>query len=273
MDKFKNFLKKLLHFFSKVWDKFHLLYVLIGLSIGFVVVMIVYVLITEPIELFTSIVPEAIGIAFTVFFLDRIYKRRDEEELKRRLVREAGSRSNETAKTAIDWIRYKKWLTGVTALLKNAHLANSNLKEANLRWANLEGAILWNVDFEGADLQGAILEGAYLNSANLKRAYLNSTKLKRANLESANLEGAELFLADLEGADLQLANLEGANLQKVNFLGANLAGARLPDGMIGELNTTMERFTDIRHPKFNATLEEINKYREKMNITPLRGIL
>ena len=41
---------------------------------------------------------ELLGIAATVFVIDRLRAYRDREDLKRRLVREVGSRSNEFAK-------------------------------------------------------------------------------------------------------------------------------------------------------------------------------
>lgn len=61
---------------------------------------------------------EGMGIVATVFFINRIYEYRDRKNLKCRLIREAGSRANAIAISAIDQLREEGWLTGDKSSLK-----------------------------------------------------------------------------------------------------------------------------------------------------------
>lgn len=228
----------------------------------------------------TNLYTEVISIGVTLVILDRINEYRETQRLKRRLIREAGGQSNETAKSAVDWLRHEGWLTGKDGLLKGADLDNANLEGADLREANLKGAILSfanlkgaNLSFanlEGAELQQANLEDAELSQANLEGAYLMPANLEgaglfRANLKgakllyaklegaylrSANLEGAKLQYAKLEGADLRSANLKGAELRDANLEDAHLRDMVLPDSTEWAPDTDMTRFTDSKHPDY-----------------------
>lgn len=254
-----------------IWNQYQGLYVVGGILIGLLFFPFLELFISDLSQLLIGLVPEAIGIGFTVFFLDRIYQKRETEQLKRRLIGEAGSQSNDTAKSAVDWMRREGWLTGN--------------KEELLKWSNLQNAKLGGVDLHGANLENAnlrdsILEGANLSNANLKRANLHSailedsnlmeTKLENANLRRAKLKNADLRGATLENADLSHANLkstklnhtslkganlfdtqlEGADLFRTNFEGAYLFDSILPDGTKWTPETDMSRFTDPEHPDF-----------------------
>ena len=67
---------------------------------------------------FTEIIGFVLGVAITVIIVDRRAERRETERLKQDLVRRAGGRSNESAKEAIDYLRYQEWLTGEDGLLR-----------------------------------------------------------------------------------------------------------------------------------------------------------
>ena len=247
-----------------IWEQYQGLYVIGGVLIG--------LLLFPFLELLIGLVPEAIGIGFTVFFLDRIYQRRETEALKKRLVREVSSRANNTAVSAVDWMRHEGWLTGDDGLLKEAKLWYANLKEANLRDANLENvdlyssnlenSNLWRANLKGiklshsnlqkSELVNAMLKGAEIYNANLKDANLHVAVLEDAYLVRSNLEGADLVNANLSRADLSSANLAGANLSSANLYNAklndaNLVDATLPDGSKWNENTDMEHFTDPLH--------------------------
>ncbi len=83
---------------------------------------------------------ELISIAVTVAIVDRLNQRRATEQLKKRLVCEADSRSNNMAVSAIDWLRAKGWLTGEERLLHDEFLRSANLQGTDLCNANLEDA-------------------------------------------------------------------------------------------------------------------------------------
>ena len=186
---------------------------------------------------------EAMGIAATVFVVNRWYVHHDRERLKRRLVREAGSRSNDLARAAIGQLHDEGWLEGDNGLLRKANLSRANwenmeglhkvnLQGAKLENANLKNAILSEANLQEAKLSGATLENAYLGGVNLQETRLSGVNLEKAYLCGANLQKAKLFVVNLEKASLNDANLRGAwmiraDLQGTYLYNANLQGANL----------------------------------------------
>ncbi len=85
-----------------------------------------------PDEYRPNLITEALGIGFTVLIIDWIYEQRARRELRRRLKREAGSRANAIAISAVEWIRAEGWLEGDDGLLKGANLINANLLRGRL---------------------------------------------------------------------------------------------------------------------------------------------
>lgn len=242
-----------------IWEKYQGLYVVVGILIGILLFPFLEMVISDLSDLLIGLIPEAIGIGFTVFFLDRIYQKRDIETLKKRLVREAGSQSNETAKAAIAWLNYEGWLNGTKdGLLQGADLSEANLKETNLNTANLQGANLLGVHLERANLNLANLKKSILVAANLQASDLMFVNLQEAILEGANLKQANLEYANLQGANLGGVNLLKAKLKKANLqdiiwefneLGSTYT-AILPNGHLWTPDTDMKRFTDPDHPNF-----------------------
>ena len=102
---------------------------------------------------------EAAGIVVTVFVVNRWYAHREQENLKRRLTREAGSRSNDIAVSAVEWMRSEGWLKGKDGLLKGAALIEANLENAHLGGANLEGAELALANMQRTNLWDARSKG------------------------------------------------------------------------------------------------------------------
>jgi len=232
-----------------------------------------------------NLVTEALGVVtsvvITVFVIDRIYERRNEmrrtEELKRRLVREAGSRSNDVAIDALDHLRSEGWLTGEDGLLQGAQLRGANLQGANLREANLQGANLWNAKLDKADCHNTNLQYAFLHNASLQMAELNGANLQESLLMSANLGEAILFHANMQGAFVGNANLSSADLRRVNLIGARLdfatfqaatlTDATLPDGSNYTEGMDIGRFTTPTHPEFMPTHETLEVIRENLGIS------
>lgn len=273
---------------QRIWQDYQGLYIVAGILMGLFLFPLLELVINDLSQLLIGLVPEAIGIGFTVFFLDRIYKQREINELKKRLIREAGSQSNETAKAAIHWLRSENWLNNKTSLLNGALLFKANLLQANLVGAGLQQTNLRGANLQEADLSGANLQGADLTGANLQEADLMETTLQGANLTATNLqksmimdanlckvdlrlshlEGAFLFRANLEQVNLQHGHLSKAYLHGANLLQADLLGvklneviwedmvgrqiytATLPDGTKWTPDTDMTRFTNPEHPDF-----------------------
>lgn len=53
---------------------------------------------------------EIISIIITLVILDRINEYRETQRLKKRLILQAGSHSNETVKSALTWLKAEGWL-------------------------------------------------------------------------------------------------------------------------------------------------------------------
>lgn len=278
----------------------------IAVALGVVIFIGAAVFAEDAIGYAMNLVTEGFGVAvsvvITVFVIDRIYDRRAEErqteELKRRLVREAGSRSNDLAIVAIDELQNRGWLEGDNSLLKEVDLYKAELQKANLSYcnlvrtvfymanlqeANLAGSNLYEALFDNANLQRAQLLGADLRNAHLSQAKLQDSELyetnltgaaligtqfQRAFLDATELRGADLRYADFTDATMTHADLRGADVMDANFTGANLMGARLPDGSFGSA-AEMERFTNRYHPKFAETLKEINELRKSLDLEPI----
>jgi hypothetical protein len=237
-----------------------------GLVLVFIGIMIGASLFHNDEGYWGNILSEVLGIGFAVFVLDQRAEQRRVKDLQERLVMEAGSRSNETAKRAVDELRYRGWLEGDNSLLGGANLVGANLQKANfwaanlqeakLGTANLQGATLgaanlqkaglWDANLQGANLLAVNLQGANLVGANLQGAILVHANLQRANLAQTNLQGTDLARAKLQEATLTKANLQGANLWFAEF-NENTA---LPDGRKWTTDTDMARFTDPQHPNF-----------------------
>jgi hypothetical protein len=75
----------------------------------------------------SDVYTEILGVVVLIVVLDRINLWRDNQRVRMRLKREAGSQSNEIARVALDWIRAEGWLSGENGLLKNASLDGANL--------------------------------------------------------------------------------------------------------------------------------------------------
>ena len=180
-----------------------------------------------------NLVTEVIGIGATVFIINRLYEYRDRENLKRRLVREAGSRANAIAIAAVEQLREEGWLTGDSGLLKGldlsgANLKNADLSEANLRWTNLKDADLRSAKLIGTDLRDTDLRFARLKSADLSQAKLNSAKLFGAKLQKTKLYGADFMLADLRNADLCKAEVWATNYGEKQQRGVVVCEKNIP---------------------------------------------
>ena len=159
-----------------IWQGNEWLYAFVGFVLGLLAYPLVTIITSDFEGFMENLVPEAVGITFTVLFIDQLNRRRDErrqiEELRERLVREAGSTSNEVAKAAISELYKRGWLRGEDGLLAGTNLYYANLAGANLYYANLVRTSLRGTNLSGADLIGADLTGADLGAASLRDAKL-----------------------------------------------------------------------------------------------------
>jgi Pentapeptide repeats (8 copies) len=218
----------------------------------------------------TNVFTEALSVILTVFVLDRINQWRGNQDTKKRLIREAGSRSNTVAIGAVEWLRAENWLVGDVGLLpksllwganlQNVDLEGANLAEANLRDAQLQNAILIQANLTEANLRRALLQNAHLDDAHLHEADLRLANLSNAGLLRANLSMAKLNHAALNGANLHNACLCGADLSEATFSVMTVLPDAKSAGYDAEgkplftkywtPNTDIRRYTDENHADF-----------------------
>lgn len=253
---------------QRIWRDYQGLYVISGVLIGLLLFPFLELIINDLSELLIGIVPEAIGIVFTVVIINQLNQQREVQrkitERKEWLVRDVGSTVKDIAIKAIDELRVYGLLTGNNGILQKAVLRYANLSEADLMATNLSEANLGNAKLSEAKLSYANLKGANLNSANLEGAKLWSANLSSATLINANLSGANLVYANLSGAFLQGANLDNVTWE-IETSGRTSA-ATLPDGTTWSPNTDMGCFTDGKHPDYLTTSEKIDTIREEMGL-------
>lgn len=234
-----------------IWNEYSYLWIVPAFIIGLIIGVIL------PLDgtFFENFKSELLSIGLTVTVLYALDQWRqgkaEEKRLKEELLWQVKSRSNETAKTAIDRLQAKGWLTSEHGLLKGIDLTNANLYEADLAYANLEETILESANLEGANLKGT----------NLYRANLSYTNLKRADFLSAYLVETDLSYADLEGGhlnhtNLEDANLEGTNLEKAWFYNANLSRTRFNKTNLKLAHLAYANLEDVS--LFGVNLEKAN---------------
>jgi hypothetical protein len=205
-------------------------------------------------QMYANLGVELVSIGLTVLVIDRLNRRRAEQERKEELILQMGSDNNTIAKEATRVLKLKTWLTDGS--LHGAYLGYANLQEARLGNANLRSARLVNVNLQGAGLFSANLQEADLSHATLLSAYLWDANLQSARLVNVNLQSAYLVRANLQSAYLDKVNLQGANLSLANLHNAFLYNAEfdestiLPDMMRWKPETDLTRFTDPQHPEF-----------------------
>jgi hypothetical protein len=142
-------------------------YLIVGLMGGLLLWPLVFVWL-DPVgipEFLTSLVPEAVGITFTVLILDRLDLLRERRLIKEQLMRQLHSYYNPTALQAVEELRILGWLD------------DGSLRGLNLRGADLRTANLYQADLQGTDLINAKLQGVDFYEANLKDAKVTDEQL------------------------------------------------------------------------------------------------
>lgn len=196
---------------TAIWKQYKILYAIAGFVVGLLCFPALNLIITNFEALLTGLVPEFVGIGFTVFLIDALYKKRDEErqirELKERLISDISLNTNVFAKRAASILWRKGWL-------QDGSLIGSNMEAANL-------------------------EGAYLVDANLCNADLHYANLSKANLRRARLLNVDLRSTDLSEADLTNADMTGAKIYATTVFNER---TRLPNGAYWSTSVDLRQF-------------------------------
>ncbi|GAB4523723.1 MAG: hypothetical protein OHK0046_37690 [Anaerolineae bacterium] len=121
----------------RIWHRHQWLYGAVGFLGGLLFLPLLQLLASDAFQLLEDLVPEALGITFTVLFIDAIYQRREVQREKERLIREMNNQNNGIVMRAVEELRANDWLEDGS--LYNARMGDVNLKGVNLKRANLYG--------------------------------------------------------------------------------------------------------------------------------------
>ena len=214
---------------KQIWTDNHWLIAVSGWLLGILTVPALMQLRVDPLGFMNNLVPEAVGILFTVLILERLAQRREEErereEMRQRIIREMSTRDNATARRAAREATERGMLADGS--LRGAFLPEAHMEAVDMSGADLRGASLWHADLSHARLARVNLERASLERAEIDNAFMYRTNLRSAFLQEANLADSDLDEADLQGANLRDANLAGVDFRETNLCGAFLYGANL----------------------------------------------
>lgn len=153
------------------WKENQWVYLIVGLAIGIMLSYLFQSIQANAInEFMLSLVPEGVGIFFTVLIIDRLDSIREAQVIKDQLVRRLQSRYNHTALQAVEEIRVM------------GYLEDGTLRNRNLRGANWVDANMYQADLEGSDLGNAVLDKADFVLANLKDVNVTDEQLVKTDI-------------------------------------------------------------------------------------------
>ena len=251
---------------QEIWMNNRWLYFMSGIIFG-VILMPAIQLIGNSSEIIHSLTPEAIGIFFTVFIVERLASNRSREELIERLHVDLLSISNDKVISALDRLRYEgrfnpDFLSGkdatrtnwTNAFIGGINFQNSRLHEAifdnvtNIEIGEVDSLEYWiRADFRKSSLAGASFKKAQISECDFRHCHANSAKFNNADMTDTRFEYAQLNRCDFSNTDLygtifEYANLKESNfsstfLQHAFFTGANLLRATFDDAVISEAIT------------------------------------
>lgn len=141
------------------------LFLIIGLMAGLLIPALMRILKVDPESFLENLVPEFIGIIFTVLIIDSLDRRRENTLIREQLIRQLHSYYNPVALQSIEELR-------VLGYLSDGSLNGLDLRGSDWREANLYEAVLI-----GADLRNASLHHADFARANLKDAQVTEEQL------------------------------------------------------------------------------------------------
>jgi len=151
--------KKILSSLNQLRKSTNFIYFVAGLTIGVLFNLFLDQIGADRVlEFLDNLVPEGVGIMFTILILDRLNENREQRNIIRQLVRRVHSRDNRTALSAVEELRVLGHLEDGT--LAGLELRGSNWQDANMYQANLKGTDLIRANLFKADFVLANLEDA-----------------------------------------------------------------------------------------------------------------
>ncbi len=154
----------------RLWRENEWVYTIVGFMGGLLVFPLVNLVTTQTGSFLEDLVPEALGISFTILILDRLDAAREHRLIKDQLLRRMHSRYNNTALAAVEELRVLGHLADESLVGRN--LRGSHLQDANLYQANLREVDLTNANLLDADLVEAILTDAKVSDEQLASCHI-----------------------------------------------------------------------------------------------------
>jgi hypothetical protein len=146
------------------------LFLIIGLMGGLLIPALLRILNTDVESFLENLVPEFIGIVFTVVIIDSLDRRRENRLIREQLLRRLHSYYRETALQATEELR-------VLGYLSDGSLNGLDFRGSDWRDANLYEAVLVGADLRNANLRNADFARANLKDAKVSEEQLVTTKI------------------------------------------------------------------------------------------------
>ena len=163
-----------------IWRDNRWLYVVAGFSLGVIAFPLIRLLSSAPLRFIDDLVPEAVGILFTVLILDVLAENRESRRLNtenmQRIIREMRSPNADEGARAADEARERGFLT--TGRFAGTGWFGIKLNDANLSEANLEEAKLASIWLMSANLSGVNLQSSRSNKCILDQCESNRSKVE-----------------------------------------------------------------------------------------------
>lgn len=183
-------------------------------------------LLSDPEGYGTNVYTEFASVLATIFVIDRLNERREQQikkdDLLDDLVRRVGSPSNEVALDALDELRKRKFPLEKGGILAGKNLEGANLAGADLRHIDFTNTNLITADLTGIKGQFAVFTGAKLIGAKFTNAELYKTDFAHAQLLAADMSNAEILSSNFEHSKLPHSKFINAKVEHTNFIDADL---------------------------------------------------
>ncbi len=253
---------------KNLWRENDFLYAIGGFLLGLLAFPLVEWILTDSQSLLGDLVPEAVGIVFTVLFIDTLYHRRESQQrkfnLQQRLIREAGSQINDLAVKAIEEIRYHKWHKGKNNIMRGQEFWHANLNQAKLAGFNLSYVILSGANLCETKLHEVSFENSKLDYAQLKEAKGFKINFQHADISGSNMTNAVLEHSNFSDCRLVFCVAEKAKFGASNFIRANARHINMLNGDFQEVDLTQANLSD-------SNLQNVNFCRAKLFRTNLEN--
>jgi len=209
--------------------------IVVGFAIGLLFFPLLSYVNRDTADFLESLVPEFVGIVFTVMILENLAGMRERRQITEQLIRRMQSRFNPTALAAIEELRV------------SGQLQNGTVRNRNLRGSNWENANLYEADLTGCDLTNARLQHADFVKATLERVIVTEEQLAYTdNLCGATMpDGSRYNGRFVLPGDLNWARRKGVMLTSPEEM-ADFYGVSVEEYMRGQTwwSENRQRFKD-----------------------------